>query len=304
MHHKFRVVAVVVTCLALAGTGFTVAHLRSASDRNGQDLQTSMNVDASLRAAARALQMGVQDGSAAWDPTTHTVSSSRLSTSNADLTAATFDAWTATFCVSASNGHRITNTSAGIEHGTCPHSSSVTATPSQETTVGTGGAPPDWVRLCVDADLQLGLAPQVAQATGEHAVIYSVTNRAATQCSLIGFPAVSFHDLAGNVLPFRYSHSGSTYVPALEPHRFKLRPGESGFFIAAQYRCDQGPVMAAATISAKVPGSAGAPAIRPTLIASRSGGPQLAYCKGGAQDPGNVMAITPFSADIASLLKQ
>ena len=220
------------------------------------------------------------------------------------MLSASFDVWAGTFCVSATNGHRITNASHGIDHGNCERPLTPTTTPSQETAANSGGAPASSLRACVNADLQLALGPVVSAMTGEHAVIYSLTNRASTQCSLSGFPRVTFQDRAGNALPFRYSHAGSTYVPKLTPSPVKLRPSDAAFFIAAQYRCDLGVVMTAATISVRLPSNRTSAPVRPALIASHQGGQQLAYCKGGTADPGNVMAVSPFSANVATLLAE
>lgn len=301
MKIQARVAAAVRAGLIIVAAAVAVVHVLPALEQVTRESQASMSADAALRGAARALAGGITDGSATWNSATHTASSAGFSAGSPVLVSAYFDVWTSTFCVSASNGHRITNASHGIERGTCVRPTTLTPTPSQATTASTGGAPPGWVRPCVNADLQLALAPDVSPMTGEHAVIYSLTNRATTQCILFGFPVVAFHDLAGNVLPFQYAHSGSAYVPVLQPTRFKLRPGESAFFIAAQYRCDQGAVMTAATISVKLPNAATSAAVRPALIASRPGGTQLDYCNGGAKDLGNVMAISPMTADITSL---
>lgn len=79
------------------------------------------------------------------------------------------------------------------------------------------------VRAC-DAALSLGYGPAVSPVTGEHGVVYTLTNRGATSCTLVGYPGITLYDAAGAAMPFHYTHGHSQYVTWAPPMTVTLRP--------------------------------------------------------------------------------
>ena len=120
MNKQVRVFAIIGGVVLVAAAGFTLVLVASLASTDFDSRAVSMDADAALRTAAHAARIGVADGSVAWDAKTHTVSSSGFTASSTDLTHANFDVWAGTFCISATNGHRITNASNDVESGTCP----------------------------------------------------------------------------------------------------------------------------------------------------------------------------------------
>ena len=59
----------------------------------------------------------------------------------------------------------------------------------------------------------LGLRPgaYVSPMTGEHAVMYALTNRGSVTCTLDGYPQVVLYSTQGVALPFRYTKGGGAY---------------------------------------------------------------------------------------------
>jgi len=128
--------------------------------------------------------------------------------------------------------------------------------------------------------------------TGEHAVMYALTNRSRAACSVKGYPRIALSDAAGAVLPFRYSRGGGAYVTARKPAAVVLSPGASAYVLVAKYRCDAGIARKAATIRLALPrrGAAfvGREAVGP------GGSASLAYCRGGRRDPGQAVTVSPM----------
>ncbi len=111
------VAVVVVGGLTSAGV---VLYSRQHPFGDTSGLAASQNADATLRAAARLAALpGIKDGSLQWLPQKHLVTSSAGSAGSAALTGMRFDVSAGTFCISANNGHRITNASDGVEPGGC-----------------------------------------------------------------------------------------------------------------------------------------------------------------------------------------
>lgn len=127
--------------------------------------------------------------------------------------------------------------------------------------------------------------------TGEHADIYTLTNTGTTRCFLTGYPQVTLLDATGTVLPFSYVHESSRYVTHRPPTPVVLAPGGAGYLLVAKYRCDLGVAADATRIELTPPGGT-APLSGPSLHAETVGG--LAYCKGGASDPGQTVSLSPI----------
>jgi len=115
------------------------------------------------------------------------------------------------------------------------------------------------------------------------------TNVGRTTCALEGYGAISMLDAKGVVLPFRYGHSSLYFVTA-HPALVVLHPGGHAYEIVAKYRCDLGEAIAVARMRIVVPGS------HEILFVSFGGeSHRSAYCKGGRDDPGNLIGVATIT---------
>lgn len=159
-----------------------------------------------------------------------------------------------------------------------------------------GGAPSEAstaTPACSTTNLSLGHGDKVSEATGEGAVIFTLTNHGRFTCHLYGHPGVSLYDNKGRVMPFRYTWAGTQYVSQTPPKMVVLRPGARAYFLVAKYRCDIGLVMEAKTIRVYPPNTT------QQLVGNAApfvNGPSFWYCKGGAKDPGQLVEISPVRA--------
>lgn len=128
--------------------------------------------------------------------------------------------------------------------------------------------------------------------TGEHGSMFALRNHGRAACSLLGYPRVRLLDGRG-VLPFRYGYGQGSYMPRLRPRRVVLRPRRSAFVLVVKYRCDRGGTRAATRIEVTPPGARAPLANR--QIARRPG--DYEYCRGGRNDPGNLLQISPVSTN-------
>lgn len=155
-----------------------------------------------------------------------------------------------------------------------------------------GSVSPLTAPRCVAAQLALRLTAYEAQMTGEHGSMFALRNHGRAACSLLGYPRVRLLDGRG-VLPFRYGYGQGSYLPRLRPRRVVLRPGRSAFVLVVKYRCDRGGTRAATRIEVTPPGARAPLANR--QIARRPG--DYEYCRGGRNDPGNLLQISPVSTN-------
>ena len=130
----------------------------------------------------------------------------------------------------------------------------------------------------------------VSPMTGEHAVMYALTNRGPAACTLKGYPQVVLTDATGAVLPFRYAEGGGAYITSARPVTVVLAHGASAYVLVAKYRCDLGIEHNATTIRLTLP--------TPHALAWReavgiSGSTGLSYCRGGQHDPGQLVGVSP-----------
>ena len=146
---------------------------------------------------------------------------------------------------------------------------------------------------CTTSQLSLGFGGQVSPATGEHALILTLTNKSAKYCQLLGYPLVRFYAATGRVLPFAYNHV-SQYFPRIVPRLVGLRPGTHGYFEVAKYRCDLGDLLTPSLFKVTLAATAGASLSR--RIPPSPGVGVLSYCKGGVNDPGQLVSVSPIVA--------
>jgi hypothetical protein len=150
------------------------------------------------------------------------------------------------------------------------------------------------VRQCAASVLALRPAPFASPMTGEHADSFMLTNHGSAACTVSGYPQVTLYDARGVAVPFRYARGSGAYVTAKKPATVTLPPGKSAYVLVAKYRCDLG---AADDVTA----------IRLTLRARQGpafsgrepvggGAAGLSYCKGGREDPGQLVTVSPVEA--------
>jgi hypothetical protein len=148
------------------------------------------------------------------------------------------------------------------------------------------GVPP-----CAARALVLRPGAFVVPMTGEHAVMFALTNRGAVTCSLSGYPKVVLYDAEGAELPFRYARGGGAYVTSRKPVTVVLARGALAYVLVAKYRCDLGVARNATVIRLTLPTRGAAFAGREALAIAGAAG--LSYCRGGPRDPGQVIAVSP-----------
>jgi hypothetical protein len=146
---------------------------------------------------------------------------------------------------------------------------------------------------CRAAALALGYGPLVVPMTGEHGMVYALTNRGRVACTLAGYPKVALYDAHGAALPFHYRHGHGLYVTSAPPVTVMVAPGASAYVLLAKYRCDLGTVRNAATVRLTLP------APRSAALAGRAsptgmGVSTLSYCRGGPNSPGQTIEVSPI----------
>lgn len=128
--------------------------------------------------------------------------------------------------------------------------------------------------------------------TGEHAVLYTLTNRGPVTCMVHGYPQAVLYDANGGVLPFHYATGGGAYVTSSKPVTVVLAHGASAYVLVAKYRCDLGIARNATAIRLTLPAAHG------RMFAQReavgiSGPVGLSYCRGGQHGPGQLVTVSP-----------
>jgi hypothetical protein len=137
----------------------------------------------------------------------------------------------------------------------------------------------------------------VSPATGEHALLFTLSNRGSQPCSLLGYPRVRLYGSTGRLLPFRYDDGGGPYVTALAPPTVILAPGEHAYVLVAKYRCDLGIVANAVSIRLgfRTPKMSYRLDLRDAF-----GMTSVSYCAGGPGDPGQRVTISPVEDTAAA----
>jgi hypothetical protein len=143
---------------------------------------------------------------------------------------------------------------------------------------------------CPARALVLRPGPALSMMTGEHAIMYKLTNQGAGSCAVTGYPRVVLYAASGKALPFRYAHGGGPYVTARKPDQVVLAPGASAYVLVAKYRCDLGIVATVTAVRVTMPVPDGATFTRHAAI----GRPILSYCRGGPRDPGQTVTVSPI----------
>jgi Protein of unknown function (DUF4232) len=132
--------------------------------------------------------------------------------------------------------------------------------------------------------------------TGEHAVVFQIRNRGRVACSLAGYPGVTLSNAAGLSLAFRYADGHSMYVTKARPQAIVVAPAGAAYVLVAKYRCDIGDMASAATAKLTLPGPVPIILAGPVTPPGSGGVGALDYCKGGPDDPGQIVGVSPIEA--------
>lgn len=149
------------------------------------------------------------------------------------------------------------------------------------------------IPACATSHLTLGFGNRVSAMTGEHAVVYTLTNTSKSTCNLQGYPGVSFYGKNNQVLPFEYTRGKSQYMAHSAPATVLLRTRARAYFLVAKYRCDLGDEVAASQIRVYPPNTR-QQLVGPATTSNARG--IFAYCKGGIKDPGQQIDVSPVRA--------
>ena len=169
---------------------------------------------------------------------------------------------------------------------------------------GPGGTHHAHVTQCPARALVLHPGTFVVPMTGEHAVMYALTNRSPVTCTVHGYPQVVLYDANGRALPFHYATGGGAYVTSSKPVTVVLAHGAAAYVLVAKYRCDLGIVRDATAIQLTLPAAHGETFAQreDTGIPGPAG---LSYCRGGQHDPGQLVTVSPVepTARATSILR-
>jgi hypothetical protein len=146
---------------------------------------------------------------------------------------------------------------------------------------------------CPASALVLRHGAAVVPMTGEHAVMYALTNRSLATCTVRGYPQAVLYDANGGVLPFRYAAGGGPYVTSRKPSTIVLAHGASAYVLLAKYRCDLGIASNVTAIRLTLRNARGG-IFTQQEAAQISGAAGLSYCRGGPDDPGQLITISPL----------
>lgn len=150
------------------------------------------------------------------------------------------------------------------------------------------------VRQCPASLLVLRPSPFGSAMTGEHADSFMLTNRGSAACTVSGYPQVTLYGSGGVAVPFRYARGGGAYVTAKRPATVTLSPGKSAYVLVAKYRCDLGIVDYATAIRLTLRADQGPAFSGREPVGGGAAG--LSYCKGGREDPGQLVTVSPLEA--------
>jgi len=150
--------------------------------------------------------------------------------------------------------------------------------------------------VCRSSQIEARQGHQVGGATGERAMLITLTNKGPVPCVLDGYPQVRFLSSTGvdlNLPQVRHSQ----YVTASGPRPVTLGIGTTAYVLVAAYRCDLGYLHQSAGARLTLPGAAAGTTL---TVRTSSSALLIALCKGGATSPGNVIAVTPVESTLAA----
>ena len=186
-------------------------------------------------------------------------------------------------------------------------STSLTAPPRMSSAPASGAAASTAAPPCPASALVIGQGSGVSPATGENAISFQVTNRGSATCAVLGYPGVILYDGHGAAMGFHYADGGGAYVTSRPPVPVILAPSASGYILVAKYRCDLGRLGSAAAIQVSLTVTDGAVVTSRQALGGAPGPgttalpePRLDYCRGGPDDPGQTVHLSPVEPTLAA----
>jgi hypothetical protein len=131
--------------------------------------------------------------------------------------------------------------------------------------------------------LSIARGDDMSEATGQHTLVFVLTNRGTRACTLEGYPKVELRDAYGR-LPFVIRHGGDQMLTARAPGRVRFPPGRHAYVALNKYRCDRGDTREPTKVVLVPPGG------RAQLSAPVTGW-FFGWC--GRGDPGSTVSVTP-----------
>jgi hypothetical protein len=165
------------------------------------------------------------------------------------------------------------------------------ASPAASQTAASSAPSGPRLAVCAPGELAMRFNMRLSPATGENAGFLMLVNGGDQACTLSGYPRVRLY-AGGRAMPFHYASGGGPYVTTSPPATVTLKPGGPVWFLLAKYRCDEGEVSVATTITVTWSGADAAPLSIPIAAGYVTG--DLAYCAGGSADPGQTVTVSPF----------
>jgi photosystem II stability/assembly factor-like uncharacterized protein len=150
---------------------------------------------------------------------------------------------------------------------------------------------------CPPSHIAVGTGPEISPATGEQALVVTLSNEGPRPCVLDGYPRLRLVTSADTVLNLpQVTHS--QYLLATVARPVMLAVGAFAYVAIAKYRCDLGDLQVPSRLRLTLPGASAGTAL--TLSGRVISG--LDLCKGGRSDPGNLIAVTPVESTLADSL--
>ena len=147
---------------------------------------------------------------------------------------------------------------------------------------------------CAPSHIKAANGPFVGGASGEMSMSVILVNSGPGPCSLDGYPQLRLVTATGTSLHFSQATSNQ-YIRKVPPRRVLLGVGAIAYVEIAKYRCDLGDAERASQVQLTLPGAVEDTAF---TIPTRA----FSYCKGGPNDPGNVIAFTSVESFLGAAL--
>jgi len=167
-----------------------------------------------------------------------------------------------------------------------PSAATQSATPEVSVSAtASASTPVHFASRCTSSQLTLGWGGRISEPTGQHTLSLTLTNSSHAGCHLFGYPAVSFVDPGGRVLPLRYIWGGDQVVTSSKPVMVDLPAGGTAYVLVNKYRCDTTDLMQGAAVRVIPPDE------RTFLQVSIIDNVPMDYC--GPGDPGSIVYVSP-----------
>ena len=160
----------------------------------------------------------------------------------------------------------------------------VTTSPSATSVTSTSAPVVAASTRCQTSELKLSTGPPVPEKTQQGSVLLTITNFGSVPCYLHGYPGITLHDAAGQLLPLSYQRKGDLEVTSATPQQVNLAVGATGYVLINKSVCAGQEAASASTLRFIPPDDTAST----TMDLLRG----LTSCE-TASDPGSVLDISP-----------